>query len=209
MRGDTRFSTVQIKTASLPSRCLRTGCDTCGPRPVTDRKAGTIPALDQVASPTLLYHFRHDVHSHRFPRHCRVRRSSPLCRLGARSAERRRWSRHRNEPGRRLKARDGFSTGIRLQLIHSHLPCSFLILRSHEAGSAGGSVVLVDPRGTSQRCSGCGAEPDRPKTLADRVHGCDVCGLVLDRDVNDARNVLQQLKGPGTGLRSRSVRVAA
>ena len=78
-----------------------------------------------------------------------------------------------------------------------------------KAASAGGSVVLVDPRGTSRRCSGCGAEPDRPKTLADRVHSCDGCGLVLDRDVNAARNVLQQLKGPGTGLRSRSVRVAA
>ncbi|MXW86562.1 MAG: IS200/IS605 family element transposase accessory protein TnpB [Boseongicola sp. SB0667_bin_21] len=38
----------------------------------------------------------------------------------------------------------------------------------YKAESAGGSVVLVDPRGT------CGREPDRPKTLADRVHGCDV-----------------------------------
>ena len=78
-----------------------------------------------------------------------------------------------------------------------------------KAASAGGSVVLVDPCGTSQRCSGCGAEPDRPKTLADRVHGCDGCGLVLDRDVNAARNVLQLVQGPGTGLRPRSVRVAA
>ena len=78
-----------------------------------------------------------------------------------------------------------------------------------KAESAGGSVVLVDPRGTSQRCSGCGREPDRPKTLADRVHGCDGCGLVLDRDVNAARNVLQLVQGPGTGLRPRSVRVAA
>ena len=82
-------------------------------------------------------------------------------------------------------------------------------IRTAKGGSAVGSVVLADPRGTSQRCSGCGAVPDRPKTLADRVHGCGVCGLVLDRDVNAARNVLQQLKGPGTGLRSRSVRVAA
>ena len=80
---------------------------------------------------------------------------------------------------------------------------------TYKAESAGGSVVLVDPHGTSRRCSGCGAEPDRPKTLADRVHDCDGCGLVLDRDVNAARNVLQQFKGPGTGLRSRSVRVAA
>ncbi len=78
-----------------------------------------------------------------------------------------------------------------------------------KAASAGGSVVLVDPRGTSGRCSGCGAEPDRPKTLADRVHGCDGCGPVLDRNANAARNVVQLVKGPGTGLRPRSVRVAA
>ena len=37
----------------------------------------------------------------------------------------RRRSRHRNEPGRRRETRDGFSTGIRVQLIHSHLPVPF------------------------------------------------------------------------------------
>ncbi|MXX90388.1 MAG: IS200/IS605 family element transposase accessory protein TnpB [Boseongicola sp. SB0665_bin_10] len=31
-----------------------------------------------------------------------------------------------------------------------------------KAESAGGSVVLVDPRGPSRRCSGCGHAPDRP-----------------------------------------------
>ena len=67
---------------------------------------------------------------------------------------------------------------------------------TYKAGSAGGSAVLVDPRDISRRCSGCGAEPDRPKTLGERVHGCDGCGLVLDRDVNAARNVLQLVQGP-------------
>ncbi len=80
---------------------------------------------------------------------------------------------------------------------------------TYKAASAGGSVVLVDPRGTSQRCSGCGLAPDRPRTLADRMHECGGCGLVMDRDVNAARNVLLRLKGPGTGLRPRSGRVAA
>ncbi|MYK32105.1 MAG: transposase [Boseongicola sp. SB0670_bin_30] len=64
-----------------------------------------------------------------------------------------------------------------------------------KAGSAGGSVVLVDQRGISQRCSECGADSDGPKTLGERVHGCDGCGLVLDRDVNAARNVLQLVRG--------------
>ena len=72
-------------------------------------------------------------------------------------------------------------------------------LLGYRAESAGRSMVLVDPRGTSRRCSGCGAEPDRPKTLGERVHGCDGCGLVLDREVNAIRNVPQLVQGPGTG----------
>ena len=78
-----------------------------------------------------------------------------------------------------------------------------------KAESDGGSVALVDPRGTSQQCSGCGLEPDGPKTLADSIHECAGCGFVMDRDVKAAHNVLLRLQGPGTGLRSRSWRVAA
>lgn len=44
---------------------------------------------------------------------------------------------------------------------------------------------------TSQVCSGCGYMPDVPKTLANRIHTCLYCGLVLDRDVNAARNILR------------------
>ncbi|MDE2788875.1 MAG: transposase [Paracoccaceae bacterium] len=66
---------------------------------------------------------------------------------------------------------------------------------AYMAESAGGSVALVDPRGTSQQCSGCGLQPERRKTLADRAHECDSCGLVMDRDVNAARNVLLRFQG--------------
>jgi transposase len=40
-----------------------------------------------------------------------------------------------------------------------------------------------------------------PKNLSVRVHRCD-CGLVLDRDVNAARNILRRslTPGPGSGL---------
>lgn len=49
-------------------------------------------------------------------------------------------------------------------------------------------MILVEPRGTSQKCSGCGEVV--PKELSERVHDCPHCGLVMDRDVNAARNIL-------------------
>ena len=60
----------------------------------------------------------------------------------------------------------------------------------------GRRFAAVDPRGTTQACSGCHAVV--PKTLRDRVHRCPDCGLVMDRDVNAARNVLDRTGwGPG------------
>jgi transposase len=46
----------------------------------------------------------------------------------------------------------------------------------------------VNPRNTSQLCSRCGVAVK--KNLRVRVHVCPHCGLILDRDVNAARNVL-------------------
>ena len=53
-----------------------------------------------------------------------------------------------------------------------------------------GVIVLVDPKNTSQLCSGCGSLVS--KNLSERVHRCPVCGLVLDRDVNASRNILRK-----------------
>ncbi len=50
-------------------------------------------------------------------------------------------------------------------------------------------VVAVPPHYTSQVCSRCGAYAQ--KSLSVRTHVCPECGLVLDRDHNGARNVLQ------------------
>ena len=63
----------------------------------------------------------------------------------------------------------------------------FLGILSCKAESAGGQMISVNPKNTSQECSQCGALVK--KSLAVRVHSCD-CGLVLDRDVNAARNIL-------------------
>jgi putative transposase len=51
---------------------------------------------------------------------------------------------------------------------------AFLLILAAKAAEAGRVVVKVDPRGTSQRCL-CGA--DSPKTLKERWHSCEVCGL--------------------------------
>jgi putative transposase len=59
----------------------------------------------------------------------------------------------------------------------------------YKAQAAGVQVVAVSPYNTSQRCSGCGELV--PKNLDTRIHACPYCGLVLDRDVNAAHNILQ------------------
>ena len=58
---------------------------------------------------------------------------------------------------------------------------------TYKAEWAGRAVVLVDPRGTSQRCSGCGWVVQ--KDLSVRVHDCPSCGLILDRDLNASLNI--------------------
>lgn len=58
---------------------------------------------------------------------------------------------------------------------------------TYKAVNAGKTVRLVDPCGTSQRCSGC--QTVVAKDLSERVHHC-ACGLTLDRDHNAALNIL-------------------
>lgn len=65
----------------------------------------------------------------------------------------------------------------------------FMNMIAYKAEEAGTRFVKVDPRNTSQACSGCGQIVR--KELKERVHRCD-CGTVLDRDVNAARNILSR-----------------
>lgn len=57
----------------------------------------------------------------------------------------------------------------------------------YKAERAGRTVLFVNPRYTSQICSGCGAI--RKKTLEERWHSCQ-CGTELDRDHNSALTIL-------------------
>jgi putative transposase len=55
-----------------------------------------------------------------------------------------------------------------------------------KAAWAGSRVLLVNPKDTSQRCSGCGTLVK--KELSERWHSCS-CGCELDRDHNAALNI--------------------
>ena len=77
---------------------------------------------------------------------------------------------------------------------------TFMELLTYKAESAGGRVVKVDPKDTSQLCSGCGSKPKEKLTLAVRRYQCEYCGFEADRDMNAAMNILQR----GLGLSSKS-----
>ena len=66
----------------------------------------------------------------------------------------------------------------------------FISLTIGKAAEAGRTVILVNPRNTSKMCSQCSELVE--KTLSDRTHECPYCGLVLDRDVNAAINILHR-----------------
>ncbi|MEK0180374.1 MAG: transposase [Oscillatoriales cyanobacterium] len=66
----------------------------------------------------------------------------------------------------------------------------FITILEAVAVKRGVRVVKVNPHGTSQNCSNCGAKV--PKTLSVRLHECHKCGLQMDRDENAALNILNR-----------------
>ena len=81
----------------------------------------------------------------------------------------------------------------------------FVSLCTYKAENAGTVQVLtVDPKDTSQVCSGCGQV--RKKDLSERWHRCE-CGTELDRDHNAALNILAKgLKTLSGGIHPTLVR---
>jgi putative transposase len=59
---------------------------------------------------------------------------------------------------------------------------------SSKAEEAGRAFVKVNPAYTSQTCSTCGHRQKMP--LSERVYHCPCCLLVMDRDLNAAKNIL-------------------
>ncbi|MDA4130771.1 MAG: transposase [Thaumarchaeota archaeon] len=64
-------------------------------------------------------------------------------------------------------------------------------LTASKAEGRRGRVVLVNPGGTSQKCSGCGWISPTKLKLNDRMFHCSNCSLTLNRDINAARNILK------------------
>jgi putative transposase len=81
-----------------------------------------------------------------------------------------------------------------------------ILFTAYKAADAGKTMVLVDPRNTSQMCSQCRSIV--PKTLDVRVHKCPSCGLKMDRDLNASLNILrlglESVKQPGPLARART-----
>jgi putative transposase len=66
----------------------------------------------------------------------------------------------------------------------------FLQFTSYKAAEAGRVFVEVNPKNTSQICSGCGEMV--PKGLGDRIHSCPHCGFTSSRDYNASLNILRR-----------------
>jgi putative transposase len=88
-------------------------------------------------------------------------------------------------------AKSGLNTSITDAGWHA-----FRVILACKAAYAGKRVEAVPPAYTSQDCSGCGKRVR--KSLSVRTHVCPHCGLLLDRDLNAARNIQwrgQRLRG--------------
>ena len=93
----------------------------------------------------------------------------------------------------------GLAGGVLAKDVHDASWARFISMLSYKAARAGARLIEVDPRNTTQDCSGCGMRV--PKGLGDRHHDCPHCGLSIDRDLNAARNILNRA-GVGPGLRN-------
>lgn len=102
----------------------------------------------------------------------------------------------------------GLARGMLAKEVNDAAWAKLVSMLDYKAAKAGGRLVKVDPRGTSQTCPECGTI--KAKQLSERTHRCD-CGVVLDRDVAAAMVVHFRAFGfwPGRGLGTLSQRVAA
>jgi putative transposase len=82
----------------------------------------------------------------------------------------------------------GLAVGTLAKSVNDAGWSSFIAKLTYKAAEAGRVLLKVDPRGTSQRCV-CGAP--NPKTLSQRWHQCQICGLSVPRDHASALEILR------------------
>jgi putative transposase len=82
----------------------------------------------------------------------------------------------------------GMAAGMLAKSVNDAGWSSFIAKLVYKAAEAGRVLVKVNPRGTSQRCI-CGAP--NPKTLSQRWHHCESCGLSVPRDHASALEILR------------------
>lgn len=100
----------------------------------------------------------------------------------------------------------GLARGMLAREVNDAAWAQLISMLDYKAARAGGEVIKVDPRGTSQTCPECGVI--KQKALSERMHRCE-CGCVLDRDVSAAIIIHLRAFGRGTRLRAPSQPVAA
>src|SRR4051794_4093879 len=87
----------------------------------------------------------------------------------------------------------------------------FLLMLAYKAEEAGGRVVCVNPRGSSQTCARCGERDRRSRRGA--TFCCTACGHRADADVNAAEvllgRALVEVQGPGRGLQATTDALAS
>jgi len=81
----------------------------------------------------------------------------------------------------------GLASGVLAKSVHDAGWSAFISKLAYKVVEAGRKLVHVNPRGTSQTCL-CGASV--PKTLAQRWHQCEQCGLSTARDYVSAQLIL-------------------
>ncbi|GAA1495160.1 RNA-guided endonuclease TnpB family protein [Paeniglutamicibacter kerguelensis] len=88
------------------------------------------------------------------------------------------------KPGKNVRAKAGLNRSI-LDVA----PAQIRHLLDYKTAWSGTQLVVIDRWApTSKKCSTCGAVKAK-LTLAERTFECEACGLVLDRDINAARNI--------------------
>ena len=89
---------------------------------------------------------------------------------------------HAGDPGTNVAAKAGLN--------RSMLNASFGAFReklTYKCKWHGSRLEVVAPHHTSTTCSSCGTR--KPMPLSQRTYSCETCGLIIDRDLNAAKNI--------------------